>query len=1359
MLKKLLFATVFLGFCGAAHATHMSGGEIYWECIGPNQYRIRLVVYRDCAGINVNPSYNLELSSPCGEQTLTVTTPGGVEISQLCDLELPNSTCNNGNLPGIEQYIYSGTVTLPPCDSWSIRWTNIYRNDAIVNLTNPGDREMFIESIMNTAEAPCNDSPVFTNTAIPYVCLGYPVSYSYGVVDAEADSMSYALIDARMLGGADIPYVAGYSGAEPIPGLTLDPVTGLINFTLSLAGNWVVVVQVTQYDEDGNVTGIIMRDMQFVAYPCSNIPPDAATGLVTNTSGAAWQTGPRAVTVCESGDFCFDMVISDPNASNILDAFSNIAQNLPGATFSFTGTNPITATVCWTAQAGTQGFYPFIVNVNDGACPIPAFQTYVYSVTVLPGLHATLNVTDEGCQGSGNGSITTTVTAGTAPFTYAWDHGADTPDITAGAGTYTVVISDDNGCVSAPLSGTIGSAGLPNIADAGPDLVGCAGAFPVALNGSVQNATGGSWTGGSGSFAGNWPAITYMPGTADLSNGGVDLILTTTGNTACPPDADTVHIALPNSFIGASVTGTDLLCHNDNEGQAVFAPEADGLSYAWNDPAGQTTAVATDLAAGDYTVTVTDAFGCDTTMTVTIDQPDELVVGDIAVTDEPCAGGNDGTAIAVANGGTAPHVFTWSTGHIGATLTAGAGTYTVTVTDANGCAGTGGEATITALGQPNAADAGADLVACMGDYPITVTGVVTNATGGTWSGGQGTLAGSGLSANYTPTTAEVIAGSVQLVLTTTGNTTCPADADTVTITLSNSFLDAHLVTTPVPCNGTANGTITAVPANGAFTYAWNDPAAQSSPTATGLMAGSYAVTITDDLGCDTTMMATVTEPTTLAIASTASTDATCAGQANGTATITIAGGTPSYAVGWSNGMTGANLTGLVQGTYIATVTDANGCTVQATAVVAQPDPITLVAQAPDTVCVNAVVELSALASGGNGGYLYNWGGLGFSGTIQAAFATSQIVTVTVTDQLGCTGPVVQLPITVLDLAQADLITYGDTAVCPGGSATVGASLSGYPGTYTIEWPGLGTNGPGPFIVPITQDQTIAVVVTDACNNTLNGAIVLDLETPPTFTLPPVIAEGCAPLTVQMPDLALGNVSFLWQLGNGSTSVQASPQVTYPAGTFSVSLTVSTPLGCTSSSASAGQVIAHAPPTADFGATPWTTDIDNALVQFNEACSNGITSFSWTFGDGGTSGAADPAHTFTEVGTFDVELFVTDGNGCTASATHPVIITPVYDITIPTAFTPNTNGGGGGTWVTGDLSNDVFYPFVRFVEDFRMRVFNRWGELIFESTDLSIGWDGYYRGQISPQDVYVVQTWFRFVDGKEIQKLTDLTLLR
>ena len=102
--------------------------------------------------------------------------------------------------------------------------------------------------------------------------------------------------------------------------------------------------------------------------------------------------------------------------------------------------------------------------------------------------------------------------------------------------------------------------------------------------------------------------------------------------------------------------------------------------------------------------------------------------------------------------------------------------------------------------------------------------------------------------------------------------------------------------------------------------------------------------------------------------------------------------------------------------------------------------------------------------------------------------------------------------------------------------------------------------------------------------------------------------------------------------------------------------------------------------------------------------------------------------------------------------------PDHEIIIPTAFTPNGNGGGG-YYDPSDLSNDIFYPFVQYVEDFRMRIYNRWGELIFESLDVRIGWDGFYRGALSPQDAYVYQVYVRFVDGKEIERTGGFTLVR
>ena len=1317
------------------------------------------MVYRDCAGINVDPSYTLQLTSPCGNRTLTVSTPGGVEISQLCNIELPNSTCNGGTLPGIQQYEYTGTITLPPCDSWSITWTNIYRNNAIVNLTNPGTREMYIEAVLNSAAAACNDSPTFTNIAIPYVCLGFPVSFSYGAFDPEADSLSYALIGARMINAAPVPYTAGNTATVPIPGMTINPATGLINFTLNVAGNWVVVVRVTQYDASGNVIGTIMRDMQFVAYPCSNIPPAASSGIVTNLTGTATQTGPRAITVCESGDFCYDMVITDANAGDALTVSTNLLQNFPGATITYSGTNPLTAHVCWTAQANTAGFYAYIVAANDGACPIPAIQTYVYTVTVIPGLAATVTTTDEACLGTADGTVITNIGAGTPPYTYAWSNGAATPDITAGPGTYSLTITDGNNCVSHLLSGTIGTAGLPNSANAGPDLIGCANELPVQLSGSVVNATGGTWSGGAGSITGAWNTAQYQPTTQELTAGAVQLTLTTTGNTTCPPASDVVTISLPNSFATESISGTNALCNGGNDGTASFSPNNATFTYLWNDPQQQTTATATGLAIGDYAVTVTDPYGCSTQISITLSQPAALAIANITSTAVTCTGAGNGSATVTPSGGTAPYTYLWSTGATTATTAAGVGTHTVSVSDANNCTPLTAQVVVTANGSPNAANAGPDLIGCMGGPPIQLNGTVINATGGIWSGGNGSIIGTGSTATYVPSNSEVSAGGVYLYLTTTGNTSCPPAVDTLHISLSNSYLNTQLTSTAALCNSASNGTIAVTPALPGLIYQWNDAAQQTTAIATGLGIGTYTVLITDQLGCDSSFSATITEPTALTIPLINSVNVTCPSGNNGSATVTTSGGTPPYSAQWSTGANTNTATGLTIGNYGVTVTDGNGCTAQSSINITEPPQIMLTAQVPPTVCVNALVQLTAQGSGGTGSLSYNWNGLGYNDTINAAFMASQTISVSVTDQSGCAGPTVTLPISVLDLSAATLATYGDTTVCSGGMGSIGAALSNYTGGYVMSWTEIGANGQGPFTMPITQNNVQHVVVTDQCGNTLSGSVSLQIEVPPSVVLPPIIAEACAPYTTHFPNLQLGNVSVLWDLGNGSTSSQASPVVNYPAGTYQVSLTVTTPLGCTATSPVNGQVIIYPQPTAAFTASTWETNFDNALIQFTDQSVGSITNYAWTFGDGGSSEQSSPAYTYGETGYFTVELFVEDQNGCTSTTDHPMHITPVYDIVIPTAFTPDPNGNSGGQWVTGDLSNDVFYPFVRFVDKFNMRVFNRWGELIFESDDLKIGWDGFYRGEMCPQDMYVVQTWYKFLDGKEVKKLSDLTLIR
>jgi hypothetical protein len=257
-----------------AKATHVAGGEIIYECLGNGQYQFSLILYRDCAGTTLGTSYTLDFTSPCGNQSLTVDVDTVFEVSQLCEDQLPFSSCNGGNLPGLEQHVFTGTITLPPCDFWTASWSLCCRNDAISNLQTPGTYDGYLETSMNNEDYPCDNSPVFTNAPIPYVCLNQPVVYSYGVYDPDGDSLSYALISAMTTGGVPIPYVFPYTFLEPIQaGLTFDPFTGLLQFTPNAIGNYVVVMEVTQYDDDGNVIGTTLRDMQFVVIACTNQAP------------------------------------------------------------------------------------------------------------------------------------------------------------------------------------------------------------------------------------------------------------------------------------------------------------------------------------------------------------------------------------------------------------------------------------------------------------------------------------------------------------------------------------------------------------------------------------------------------------------------------------------------------------------------------------------------------------------------------------------------------------------------------------------------------------------------------------------------------------------------------------------------------------------------------------------------------------------------------------------------------------------------------------------------------------------------------------------------------------------------------
>jgi gliding motility-associated-like protein len=1030
--------------------------------------------------------------------------------------------------------------------------------------------------------------------------------------------------------------------------------------------------------------------------------------------------------------------------------------------------NYLSCSTCPNTQVSAQPGYPAYVDYRIcGFALSPCSQNY-YCDTVRVFFNSTLLAQIQPlqptvCFGAAGTTITAIGSGGTPPYSYQWNTGATSPDIFVGPGTYTVTLSDTSNCPPTTATVIVTQFMQPIQANAGTDIVVCGGSPVAQLNGAVTGVTTGQWSGGAGQFTPSNTSLnaTYTATPAEVSAGFVDLTLTTTNNGTCPGHQDVVRVYFDPGITNGNVTAINASCYGAADGSASFTPADPTFTYLWSN--GQTSSTATGLADGNYSVTAWNALGCSVTLPVTVGQPDLLAVAGMNVVNETCAGAGNGSATVTVSGGTAPYSYTWNIPGTGPSITAGAGQYTVSITDANGCTSVTATANIAADAQPNSANAGGDVVICDPTSPIQLQGSVTNATGGTWSGGGGTFNGNGLNAQYLPSQSEIQNGFVILTLTTTGNTNCPAASDQVLLSLSNSFINAQLTTTPVTCNGGTNGSVSFFPIAAGSIYTWQGFPQQTGSTLSNVPAGTYTLLVSDQLGCSGSFTAQVYQPAALTVVSTNADAVSCFGGSDGSAGVIVQGGVAPYSYFWginAGSQTTNPATGIPAGSHTVTIYDANGCWMTGNVTVPTPSQLTLVANVPPTVCVNVPVQLSAVAGGGVGPYDITWPGIGTGANVSQSFTTSGVVTVQVMDANGCAGPVLNLPITVLDLQAATLTTNGDTTVCPGGYSYVSAQLQGYSGTYQMQWPQLGVSGSGPHLVPITQDMTLQVVVTDQCQQALTGVVVLGLETPPNIVLPPMFGQGCAPYTVQFPsNLTDETVTYSWQLGNGGTSNQESPVVTYDEGTYTISLTVTTPLGCSATAENTGQVIAFPPPSAGISADPWITDVDHGTINFTAVIGGNITGTIWTFGDGGISTNTDPSHTYDEIGTYPVTLTVVDANGCMKNAEAQIEITPVYDITTPNIFTPDPDGGGNGAYNPWDLGNDVFYPFIRYVKDYRMRVFNRWGELIFESNDPNRGWDGYYRGQLSPQDVYVYQLWVRFVDGKERQVLGDLTLMR
>lgn len=255
-------------------------------------------------------------------------------------------------------------------------------------------------------------------------------------------------------------------------------------------------------------------------------------------------------------------------------------------------------------------------------------------------------------------------------------------------------------------------------------------------------------------------------------------------------------------------------------------------------------------------------------------------------------------------------------------------------------------------------------------------------------------------------------------------------------------------------------------------------------------------------------------------------------------------------------------------------------------------------------------------------------------------------------------------------------------------------------------------------------------------------------------------SGCPPLTVSFTNGTLDATAYLWEFGDGMKSQEQTPTHTYlTPGTYTVKLTATGPGG--TSIAETLEIVVHEQPYALFEVIPKVIYIPGEKPVFINH-SIGASRYEWDFGDGGSSTDFAPSYQYQAPGVYTISLWVVNNQGCedTHSIPEAIKVEEGGDISFPNAFTPNPSGPSDGRYAFGDPRNHIFYPFTqKGIVEYQLQIFTRWGELIFESADVEIGWDGYHKGKLAPQGVYIWRARYKTANGKVEIKAGDVTLIR
>ncbi|MBL0138101.1 MAG: CotH kinase family protein [Bacteroidetes bacterium] len=620
----------------------------------------------------------------------------------------------------------------------------------------------------------------------------------------------------------------------------------------------------------------------------------------------------------------------------------------------------------------------YTVTVTDANNCTGTSQAGVTQPTAI-----SLNVssTPSNC-GQADGTADVIASGGTSSYSYQWSpSGGNASSATnLGAGTYTVTVTDANNCSATATVSVSNSSGL-NTSIQSQTNVSCFG----GSNGSAAILA----TGGATPYTYNWsPSGGTNASATGLSAG--TYVITATDMNGCS-SLQQITITQPTA-ISLTMQTTPATCFGTSTGtiSVLASGGSSAYTYVWNPLIGSGGSGSNSVSAGNYTVTVTDQRGCTASSSATVTQPNALSV---SLTANPARCGLDNGSISSnVSGGTGTYHYIWTlTGDTLSTIqNLAAGTYTVTVTDANACTTTA-SATVVANTSPQLVLASVHELTCNGNSDGSLS---VSVNGGTqpmsyaWTPNVSTTAAaSGLSAG------------LYSVIVTDAN----ACRDSIGILLDEPAPLAVLMSpNNVNCFGAMDGFIYANAGGGTppYTYAWN-PGGQTNDSAVNLSPGTYDVVVTDSLGCITTASASITGPDEL-VANVIASDVSCFSACNGSAEVVVSGGVQPYYFNWCNGDTGTVQANLCPGSCQVVVSDGNGCFVNKVFSISEPTPLSVSLQHIDASCHNCSDgSAAATVSGGLPPYIYLWTPSGQT-SAQAINLPGDLYTLCVTDSGNCT---------------------------------------------------------------------------------------------------------------------------------------------------------------------------------------------------------------------------------------------------------------------------------------------------------------------------------------------------------------------